>query len=413
MSGHKNKRILVGVSGGIAAYKSPTLVRRLIERGCEVRVVMSSAATEFITPLTLQAVSGHPVHQHLLDAEAESGMGHIELARWAEQIIIAPATADFIAKLAGGQADDLLSAVTLASEAEVAVAPAMNRMMWQHPATRRNLTTLAGRGIRVIGPGSGDQACGETGPGRMTEPEEIAALLAGDAHPRILDGVAVLITAGPTWEAIDPVRGLTNHSSGKMGYAMAQAALDFGATVTLVSGPVSLETPRGATRVDIVSARQMLDAVEARLAASPKVNLFIAVAAVADYRPVETVPHKIKKEKSKKAGGRTVIELVENPDILARVAAGKGAPLTIGFAAETENALANARQKLIAKGADVIAVNEIAGGDSVFDSDENAVTLIYRDQHKTGEVELPRTDKYRLAVQIIEHIVPLFKRRAG
>ena len=412
MSWHKNKRILVGVSGGIAAYKSPVLVRRLMERGCEVRVVMSSAATEFITPLTLQAVSGHPVYQHLLDVEAESGMGHIELARWAEQVVIAPATANFIARLAEGRADELLSALALATTAEVVVAPAMNQRMWQHPATQRNLATLVDMGVRVIGPAAGDQACGETGPGRMTEPEEIATLLAGEGHPRLLDGARVLITAGPTWEALDPVRGITNHSSGKMGYAMARAALDFGARVTLVSGPVSLETPHGARRVDVESARQMLEAVEAE---APDADLFIAVAAVADYRPAEVAAHKIKKKDQQMR-----IELVRNPDVLATVAAMKDGPFTVGFAAETADVVANARQKMQAKGVDVMAANEIAGdtgdggddvGDSVFGNDENSVTLLYKNARRDGEVALAKTDKYRLAVQIIEHVVPLFEQK--
>ncbi len=412
MSWHQHKRILLGVSGGIAAYKSPTLVRKLIEIGCEVRVVMSRAATEFITPLTMQAVSGHPVYQHFLDADAEAGMGHIELARWAEQVVIAPATADFIAKLAAGQADDLLSALVLATTAEVVVAPAMNQQMWKHPATMRNLTTLTDMGVRVIGPASGGQACGETGPGRMTEPEEIAKLLGGEALPRLLDGVRVLITAGPTWEALDPVRGITNHSSGKMGYAMAQAALDFGAQVTLVSGPVNLETPRGAQRIDVKSARQMMDMVSKN---APDSDMFIAVAAVADYRPVEVGTHKIKKNNE-----RMRVELIRNPDILASVAAMKHAPFTVGFAAETDNVVANARQKLNAKGVDVIAANQVvAGGEglgdnmncdmgSVFGNDKNAVTLLYKNALQDSEVTINKTDKYRLAVQIIEHIAPLF-----
>ena len=399
MNWHDNKRVLVGVSGGIAAYKSPALVRRLLQRGCEVRVMMSRAAAEFITPLTLQAVSGHPVHQHLLDAEAESGMGHIELARWAEQIVIAPATADFIARLAQGRADDLLTAVTLASDAAVAVAPAMNRLMWQNPATQRNLESLRQRGIRVIGPGSGEQACGESGDGRMSEPEDIATALAGEGHPRLLDGLSALITAGPTWEALDPVRGITNHSSGKMGYAMARAARDFGAQVTLVSGPVNRNTPREVRRIDVVSAQQMLDAVVAH---APDADLFIAVAAVADYRPAAVAEHKMKKKRE-----RMKVELIRNPDILASVAAMKRAPFTVGFAAETENAVANARQKLKAKGADVMAANQVAGDDSVFGNDENSVTLIDKD----GEVALAKTDKYRLAVQIIEHIAPLLEQR--
>ena len=424
MNWHKHKRILVGVSGGIAAYKSPVLVRRLIERGCEVRVVMTRAATEFITPLTLQAVSGHPVHQHLLDAEAESGMGHIELARWAEQVVIAPASANLIAKLAHGRADDLLSTLALATESEVVVAPAMNRRMWAHPATQRNLETLAQRGVRVIGPDTGDQACGESGAGRMTEPEEIAEALAGAGRPRLLDDVHVLITAGPTWEAMDPVRGITNHSSGKMGYAMAQAALDFGARVTLVSGTVNLQTPRGARRINVVSAQQMMDAV-ASVAADA--DLFIAVAAVADYRPAEVAAHKIKKKDE-----RMRVELIRNPDILASVAAMKNAPFTVGFAAETRDVIANARKKMKDKGVDVMAANEVVVGaddeaddnandnaddnaddnatDNVFGSDENSVTLIYKTGQQGSEVSLAKTDKYRLAVQIIENIAPLFMR---
>ena len=412
MNWHKNKRILVGVCGGIAAYKSPVLVRRLMERGCEVRVVMTSGASEFITPLTMQAVSGHPVHQHLLDAEAESGMGHIELARWAEQVVIAPATANFIARLAEGRADELLSALALATTAEVVVAPAMNQQMWAHPATQRNLATLVDRGVRVIGPAAGDQACGETGPGRMTEPEEIADLLAGEGPPQLLAGVRVLITAGPTWEAMDPVRGITNHSSGKMGYAMARAALDFGARVTLVSGPVNLETPHGVRRIDVESARQMMDAVTAN---ATDADWFIAVAAVADYRPVEVAAHKIKKNDA-----RMRIELIRNPDILATVAAMKDGPFTVGFAAETGDVVANARQKMKAKGVDVMAANAVVAvdgqsddSDKVFGSDENSVTLLYKNERRDCEVTLDKTDKYRIAVHIIEHIAPLFDNRRG
>ena len=412
MNWHKNKRILVGVCGGIAAYKSPVLVRRLMERGCEVRVVMTSGASEFITPLTMQAVSGHPVHQHLLDAEAESGMGHIELARWAEQVVIAPATANFIARLAEGRADELLSALALATTAEVVVAPAMNQQMWAHPATQRNLATLVDRGVRVIGPAAGDQACGETGPGRMTEPEEIADLLAGEGPPQLLAGVRVLITAGPTWEAMDPVRGITNHSSGKMGYAMARAALDFGARVTLVSGPVNLETPHGVRRIDVESARQMMDAVTAN---AVDADWFIAVAAVADYRPVEVAAHKIKKNDA-----RMRIELIRNPDILATVAAMKNGPFTVGFAAETGDVVANARKKMKAKGVDVMAANAVVAADGqsddsdkVFGSDENSVTLLYKNKHLDCEVTLDKTDKYRIAVHIIEHIAPLFDNRRG
>lgn len=399
MSHHKNKRVLVGVTGGIAAYKSPELVRRLKDRGCDVRVVMSRAAEAFITPLTMQAVSGHPVYQHLLDAEAESGMGHIELARWAELVVIAPATANFIAKLAHGQADDLLSTLALATEAEVAVAPAMNQQMWQHPGTGTNLEQLVQRGIRVIGPGSGDQACGEVGPGRMTEPEEIAAILAGDAIEPLLSDCRVLITAGPTWEAIDPVRGVTNHSSGKMGYALAQAASDFSARVTLVSGPVHLDTPEGVSRIDVISAADMLEVVMREVGKS---DIFIAVAAVADYRPADVAKHKIKKSDDQDG---MVIEMVKNPDILATVAALEKPPFTVGFAAETQNTIENAREKLKKKRVNVVAANNVGGDDSAFGSDSNAVTLV----HSEGEVNIPSNDKYAVAIRMLQEINTLYR----
>ncbi len=441
-----HKRILLGITGGIAAYKSPSVARRLRERGCQVRVVMTAAATQFITPLTLQAVSGNAVHQHLLDEGAESGMGHIELARWAEQLVVAPASADFIARLAHGRSNDLLCAVALATAATITLAPAMNRMMWQHPATQRNVAELAARGVRIIGPGAGSQACGESGAGRMSEPEEIAAQVVGAGRPRSLAGVSVLMTAGPTWEALDPVRGLSNHSSGKMGYAMAQAAADVGAEVTLVSGPVDAavsgrvcsrgydQSGGGGGRVygqpgggddgidggvngrpgtggiDLIavrSAQEMLDAVLARAATA---DVFIGVAAVADYRPAAVSAQKIKKK-----APRMRIDLIQNPDILATVAALKKAPFTVGFAAETENVLAHAREKGRRKGVDIMLANHVA---EVFGRDENSVTVI--DCRRggvaggagdggeiTGEITLPRTDKYRLSRQIIEHIAPL------
>jgi phosphopantothenoylcysteine decarboxylase/phosphopantothenate--cysteine ligase len=392
----KNRRILVGVTGGIAAYKSPDLVRRLMERGADVRVVMTVAATEFITPLTLQAVSGHPVYQHLLDTDAESGMGHIELARWAEMIVVAPATANFMAKVASGRADDLLSTLVVASGAELILAPAMNQQMWQNRATQENLQTLVDRGIRIIGPGDGDQACGEVGPGRMTEPVQIAEQLLGDGMPRLYAGTRLLITAGPTWEAIDPVRGITNHSSGKMGYAMAQAALDYGADVTLVSGPVSLAPPHGVSCIHVRSTRQMLDAVMAEISGA---DIFIAVAAVADYRPARAAAQKIKKKDES-----MTIELVRNPDILAQVAAIENGPFTIGFAAETEQLLANAQAKLEAKKLDVIIANDVSGDDSAFGNDTNAVTLI----HKDGSMSFDRSDKYGLSAEILESVHPLY-----
>lgn len=386
---HKNKRILLGITGGIAAYKSPDLVRRLMARGAEVRVVMTEAAKEFIAPLTLQAVSGHPVFQH---AEAESGMSHIELARWAELIVVAPATANFMAKMAHGEANDLLSTLVLASEADLVIAPAMNQQMWQNQATQENLAILQGRGITIIGPGEGDQACGETGPGRMTEPEHIAQQLLGDGIPQRLAGKKVLVTAGPTWEAIDPVRGITNRSSGKMGFAVADAAKDFGATVVVVCGPVSISAPVGIETIAVQSAQQMQEAVMGQMG---DCDIFIGVAAVADYRPVKMAHQKIKKDSDEMH-----ITLVKNPDILAAVASSKPKPFTVGFAAETENLIENSQKKLKAKNLDMIIANDVSGDDNVFGNDSNAVTII----HKQGQVNLKRTDKYRLSIQIIEHI---------
>ncbi len=362
-----------------------------------MRVIMTDAAKEFIAPLTLQAVSGHPVFQHsvfqhALDAEAESGMGHIELARWAEMIVVAPATANFMAKAAHGEADDLLSTLVLASEADLVIAPAMNQQMFSSPATQDNLAVLRARGVTIIGPAAGDQACGETGPGRMTEPEDIAQQLLGDGIPQLLAGKTVLVTAGPTWEAIDPVRGITNRSSGKMGFAVADAAKDFGATVVIVCGPVSICAPVGIEKIDVQSATQMQKAVMSQIGSC---DIFIGVAAVADYRPVKVADQKIKKDNDE-----MVITLVKTPDILSAVARSKPKPFTVGFAAETENLIENSRKKLKAKNLDMIVANDVSGDDSAFGNDSNAVTII----HKQGEVILERTDKYRLAIQIIEHI---------
>ena len=400
----RNRRILVGVTGGIAAYKSPDLVRRLIERGGDVRVVMTAGAQEFITPLTLQAVSGHPVYSNLLDTEAESGMGHIELARWAETIVVAPATANFIAGLVQGRADDLLSTLALASNAELIVAPAMNQQMWQNSATQQNIKQLKARGVQIIGPGKGDQACGEVGPGRMTEPDLIAQQILGDGVPRIFKEKHVVLTAGPTWEAIDPVRGITNHSSGKMGFAMAQAALDFGARVTIVSGPVHRETPKGADRINVRSATQMLDAVMAQI---EHADVFIGVAAVADYRPAEIADQKIKK-KGGDDGDEMMIRLVRNPDILASVSAYAHSLaknlVTIGFAAETEYLADNAGKKLKAKNVDMIVANNVAGPNGAFGNDENQVTLFYQDECYAVE----SADKYAVCVKILEKIYQQF-----
>ena len=395
-----NTRILVGITGGIAAYKSPDLVRRLIERGANVRVVMSAAAEAFITPLTLQAVSGHPVFKNLLDADAESGMGHIELARWAEIIIVAPATANFMAKIAHGEADDLLSTLILATEAKRVLAPAMNQQMWQNVATQNNLRLLQNHGIRIIGPSEGDQACGETGPGRMTQPEDIAQQLLGDGIPQLLADKTVLITAGPTWEAIDPVRGVTNHSSGKMGFAMASAAQDFGATVVLICGPVSMETPNGIERINVQSAKQMYDQVFKHIDRS---QIFIAVAAVADYRPLQQSDQKLKKDKDE-----MIIKLIRNPDILSAVAQQRNNVFTVGFAAETQNLIENAKKKLASKKLDLIVANDVSAKSGAFGNDTNQVALV----DQSGTTHLQRTDKYRLAVQITEYICKLYEQKS-
>ncbi len=395
-----NKRLLLGVTGGIAAYKAAELTRRLRARGADVRVVMTRAATEFITPLTLQALSGHPVRLDLLDADGEAGMGHIQLARWADLVLVAPASADFLARLAQGRADDLLSALCLASEATVAVAPAMNQAMWRNPATRANLERLVVQDIAVWGPDEGAQACGETGPGRMLEPEALAERAAALFQTGALDGLEVMVTAGPTWEALDPVRGLTNRSSGKMGYAVAVAAMEAGARVRLVSGPTALPDPERVETIRVASARQMHDAVLARVRDA---HIFIGVAAVADYRPARVAPEKIKK-----TGERLTLELVRNPDILAAVAALDPAPYTVGFAAETEDLEAHARAKLRAKGLDLIAANPVGGREGGFEADTNRLTLI--DAH--GQVtRLPLQSKARLARCLIQEIAQRYHAR--
>lgn len=336
-----NKNILLGVCGGIAAYKSAELLRRLQDAGASVRVVMTAAACEFITPLTFQALSGQPVHTELLDAEAESGMGHIELARWADLILIAPATANTLSRLAQGRADDLLSAICLASQAPLAIAPAMNHVMWSSASTQQNLQQLVERGVHVFGPASGHQACGETGEGRMLEAGQLLQACAQLFSPGKLQGVKLMITAGPTFEPIDPVRYIGNRSSGKMGFALAEAAVEQGAQVTLVAGPVQLETPAHVTRVDVQTAQQMYDAVMQHI---DQQAIFIASAAVADYRPAD-----VQNDKIKKSAPELELKLQRNPDILASVAALKNPPFTLGFAAETHNEatmqLASCRQK--------------------------------------------------------------------
>ncbi len=384
------KRILLGVSGGIAAYKSPDLVRRLRERGAEVQVVMTAAAREFVTPTTFQAVSGRTVRSELWDAAAEAAMGHIELARWAQAILIAPASADLLARLAAGQADDLLTTLCLATEAPLAVAPAMNHLMWSHAATQANVATLRERGVRVLGPGEGDQACGESGPGRMLEPAELAERMAGLLVPQsgALAGRRVLITAGPTRELIDPVRFISNRSSGKMGFAVAQAAHEAGATVVLVSGPVSLATPAGVRRVDVESAADMLAAVMREL---PGTDLFISTAAVADYRPARAAEQKIKK-----TAATLELSMERTTDVLGTVAARSERPFVVGFAAETETVEQNARAKLLKKNLDMIAANEV-GHDKAFDCEDNQLIVLTR----SGRHELARAGKLTLARGLI------------
>ena len=360
-----NKRILLGITGGIAAYKSAELTRLLVKAGAEVHVAMTPSATEFITPLTLQALSGHRVHLDLLDAEAEAGMGHIELARWADLIVIAPATADFMARMTHGQADDLLTAVILASTAHIAIAPAMNQAMWADGITQSNLTALQHRRIHVWGPASGEQACGDVGPGRMIEPQEIADRCAGMFETTQLTGKKVLITGGPTREAIDPVRFISNHSSGKMAFALAAEAAAAGALVSLVSGPVHLPTPDRVGRTDVESAEQMLDAVMERVADT---DIFIGVAAVADYRPAT-----IEEQKIKKNADSMTLALVKNPDIISCVAALPDGPMVVGFAAETEQLEVNGTEKLKRKGLDLLFANKAT---ETFNSDEVTVTAL-------------------------------------
>jgi len=390
------KHVLLGVTGGIAAYKSAELVRQLRLSGAIVRVVMTRAATEFITSLTLQALSGNPVHTDLLDTAAEAAMGHIELARWADALLVAPATADFIARVAEGRANDLLAAVCLACDAPLAIAPAMNRAMWEKPATGENIARLQARNIRVLGPAEGLQACGETGPGRMLEPEELMTGLSGMFPTGVLAGRQVLVTAGPTREAIDPVRYLSNHSSGRMGFAVAAAASEAGAAVTLISGPVSLTTPVGVQRIDVQSAADMYAAV---MRVVTTTDIFISVAAVADYRPALVAPQKLKKESAESS-----LDLIRNPDILAAVAALPGAPFTAGFAAETEAVEINAQAKRLAKGVDMIAANKVGAGLG-FDSEENALHVFW----EAGEQVLPVTGKGKLARQLLDLVAEQFQ----
>jgi len=388
----QGKRILLGVTGGIAAYKSAELVRRLRERGADVQVVMTAAAREFVGPLTFQALSGRPVRTDLWDSAAEAAMGHIELARWAEAVLVAPATADFIARLAQGRADDLLATLCLASAAPIAVAPAMNRLMWANAATVANIEKLRARGVQILGPAEGAQACGEVGEGRMLEPTELAerleALLPA-AGP--LRGRRVLITAGPTRERIDPVRFISNRSSGKMGFAVAQAAREAGAEVVLVSGPVALPTPPGVRRVDVETAEAMHAAVEAEVASA---DIFISTAAVADYRPVHPSGQKIKKTSE-----RLQLEMERTIDVLASVAARPNRPFVVGFAAETESVEHHARAKLVRKNLDMIAANEVSHTKG-FDCEDNHLIVLWREARR----DLGAGPKIALARELVQLI---------
>ena len=387
------KRITLGVTGGIAAYKAAELVRQLVKLGATVRVAMTEAATRFVTPVTFQALSGHPVYCDQWDARVANNMAHIELSREADIILIAPASADFLAKLAHGLADDLVSTLALARNCPLLAAPAMNLQMWSNPATQRNVATLRSDGIALLGPASGDQACGEVGLGRMIEAEEIVEDVVAFFQPKHLAGKCVLMTAGPTFEAIDPVRGITNLSSGKMGFALARAAREAGADVTLVCGPVSQATPRGITRINVASALKMHAEVMQRIAGQ---DVFIGVAAVADYRPATPSAQKIKKDGSKAPS----IELVQNPDILADVAAMAEPPFCVGFAAESQNLAAYAQKKRLAKKIPLIVGNLIQDG---FGGDQNKLALF----DDTGETRLPPASKIELARALVAHIARL------
>ncbi len=388
----QNRRILLGVTGGIAAYKSAELVRRLKQAGAELQVVMTSAASRFIPPLTLQALSGRQVRSDLWDTQAEAAMGHIELARWADLVVVAPASADFLARLRVGRADDLLTTLCLATEAKLVAAPAMNHVMWRHPATQENIEILTTRGVEIWGPAEGSQACGENGPGRMLEPEALLERVEAIWRPRALQGVNVLVTAGPTREAIDPVRFLSNRSSGKMGYALAQVAKEAGARVTLVSGPVAMTPPMGVELVWVESAQEMLEMVMGRIEGQ---DIFIGAAAVADYRPL-----RVEDKKIKKSSETVSLDFVRTPDILAAVASLKPPPFTVGFAAETDNLKTHAQTKLERKKLDMIAANHVGCGLG-FEVDDNALRVLWRG----GEKLLETAPKPELAGKLLELIV--------
>jgi len=402
-----NKNILLGVTGGIAAYKAPDLVRKLTALGANVRVVVTDSAAEFVSPLSLQAVSGNPVHQHLLDPAAEAAMGHIELAKWADILLIAPATANTLAKLAHGMADDLLTTLYLATTATLYIAPAMNQQMWKAVATQRNISYLKEHGVTFIGPASGEQACGDVGSGRMVEPVDIAEQLnrekdsTSQRSPALqsLAGKNVMVTAGPTREPLDPVRYISNHSSGKMGFAIAKAAASAGANVTLIAGPVSLATPANCARVDVVTADEMLLACEKRVSST---DVFISTAAVADYKAAAIADNKIKK-----TGDELTLTFVKNPDILASISCRQDRPFCVGFAAESQNVEEYARTKLTKKKLDMIAANDITAEGLGFNSDKNALHVIWQD----GDKRLPATSKDELAQELVALIAERFALR--
>ena len=389
------RRILLGVTGGIAAYKSADLARRLVERGAEVRVVMTAGASKFIAPMTFQALTGHPVRDELWDPNAEGAMGHIELARWADTLLIAPASANFMAKLAHGLADDLLSTLCLASESKLVVAPAMNHVMWNAAATQSNRLVLESRQIAVIGPGEGDQACGETGPGRMLEPLEIVDWLFAEESEPLLSGLRVLLTAGPTREPIDPVRFISNRSSGKMGFAVARALRAAGADVTLVSGPVVLQTPAGVDRIDVSTAHEMYDAVVSRL---ENIDIYVGTAAVADYAPDKPAVTKIKKQ-----SGSMELSLQRTRDILEKVAADDRNIFTVGFAAETNDLEKHARAKMKSKKLDLVAANLVGNGKG-FDNNLNALHVFWQG----GSTEIEQAAKDEVARQLVALIALRF-----
>ncbi len=391
----RGRHVLLGISAGIAAYKAAELARLLVREGAEVQAVMTRSAAEFIAPMTLQALTGRPVRDSLFDPQHEAAMGHIELARWADVVVIAPATADVIAQLAAGSAPDLLSTLCLATEAPVLVAPAMNQAMWRHPATQANIGVLAGRGVDILGPGDGEQACGDTGPGRMLEPTVILAAIEQRFVQGRLIGKRVVVTAGPTREAIDPVRFVANRSSGKMGFALASVLAAEGAEVVLVAGPVALSTPRGVKRIDVENALQMHRAVFDALAGC---DLFVACAAVADFRPVDVAERKIKKTDEV-----VTLQLKRNPDILADVAARPDRPFCVGFAAETHDLEDYAESKRRAKGLDMIAAN-LVGASQGFETDDNALLVIW----EGGKVALPTQNKSQLAVELVKLIADRF-----